>query len=123
MNVTPNTQTGAGTMWSWVTGAFAMGGSEPASSLGLADLQELQRRYDEAVPDHISTAERRLPGVRAFARLASRLLGAGGLPEQFEPHAYRIMALHLAELEAQAGELRRRAERAAKFYEQTEGEA
>ena len=123
VSVTPNTQTGAGTMWNWIAGAQWMGGTEPGSSPCKEELQELQRRYDEAVPDHVATAERRLPGVRAFARLASGLLGGGGLPDQFEPQAYRIMALHLAELEAQAGELRRRAERAVKFHEATEGQS
>ncbi len=109
VQVTPNTQTHAVAAWRWITGSQQAGGALPDDVLSPAEHEVLLQRYDEACPDFIRTAERRLPGLRRLVRTASNATSAAAMPEPFVDSAYENAAASLELLAEDAAALAKRA--------------
>jgi transcriptional regulator with XRE-family HTH domain len=106
--LTPNTSTSGPNAYAWMSGALWLGGTRPGEVLTVGETLAMARLYDEAGPDHLATAERRLPGARRVARLAASVTTAAGVPEAVWPKTRRGVVELLAEVEASARELRER---------------
>jgi transcriptional regulator with XRE-family HTH domain len=108
VRLTPNTSTSGPNAYAWMSGALPMGGTRPGDELSVGESLAMHRLYDEAGPDHLATAERRLPGTRRLARLAANVTTAAGVPEAVWPQSRPGIVALLVEVEASAKELRER---------------
>ena len=117
MRVTPNTTTAASGVWQRITGATRMGGALPDDVFKLPDdfpkLEELDRRFEEAAPDFLKTAERRRPGLRRLVRSASRTASAAAMPDEYAAHSFEGAAQYLDDLIEDATALSKLAKREA----------
>jgi transcriptional regulator with XRE-family HTH domain len=117
VKVTPNTTTSGNGIWQWITGATRMGGALIDDVFKLPDdfskLEELERRYEEAAPDFLKTAERRLPGLRRLVRSAARTASAASMPDEHAVHSFEGAAQYLDDLIEDATALSKLAKREA----------
>jgi hypothetical protein len=107
VRITPNTRTGSNSMWSWITGVRADGGTLPGESVP----ENQQRFHDESCPDRIAAGERRLPGVRQALLKLARLSWIAGTREADVETAFPHVVDLLEDLLADLTDVRRRAER------------
>ena len=115
VRVAPNTVTDAGFMWLWLNGHHADGGTRPGETMNTgADFSKLearQRFYDEAGPDFLTSAERRLPGLRAAARTLAQVQTGAACPDRRIADVYPILIEQLVELRDDIDHLLRKARR------------
>jgi hypothetical protein len=84
VSVTPNEAPMLGpTVWRWFCGTFPTGAVRYGESLSIAEGEARTRLYDEAGPDYIATAERRLPGLSHLMQTVSGAQSGAGVPEEF----------------------------------------
>lgn len=77
MRLAPNTVTASAHAWNWMAGDQPMGGTHPGDVLTTVDDHEAQLRfYEEACPTTITSAERRLPGLRNLRRTLAHIQNA-----------------------------------------------
>lgn len=79
--VTPNTTLAGPTVWRWFCGTFPTGAVPYGGFLSFDEGEARTRFYDEACPDYIATAERRLPGLLHLMQTVSGAQSGAGLPE------------------------------------------
>jgi hypothetical protein len=81
LSVTPAQSQAASTVWRWIIGTFPLGGlRSPGEPLDVAGGEARQRFYEEACPDYIAAAERRLPGLRHLHEAVAGAQSSAGLP-------------------------------------------